>query len=128
MNSNVTTIAVFYICIAILLGAFGAHGIKDFLSESLITTFNKGITYQMYSGLGLLALGLNDSKFNFSLKWSYRLIISGSLLFSINIFIYTFHENIPALKNVVHIIPIGGLLLIIGWGLLGINLLRNNKG
>ena len=78
----------------------------------------------MYSGLGLLILALNDSKFNFSLKWNYRLIVTGSLLFSLNIFIYTFHENIPALKNFVHIVPLGGLLMITGWGLLGIKLLK----
>ena len=124
MNSKITAIASFYIFTAILLGAFGAHGIKDFVTEGLIVTFNKGVTYLMYSGLGLLVLGINDSKFKFSLSWNYRLIVSGSLLFSINIFIYTFHENVPVLKNFVHIVPIGGLLMIIGWGLLGIKLLR----
>jgi len=124
MNKNVTTIAVFFIFTAILLGAFAAHGIKDFVSEQLILTFEKGIKYLMYSGLGLLILALNDSKFNFSLKWNYRLIIIGTLLFSVNIFIYTFHEISPALKNFVHIVPVGGLLMIIGWGILGIKLIK----
>lgn len=124
MNKKITVIAVFYIFIAILLGAFGAHGIKNYVSDDLITTFDKGVKYLMYSGLGLSILGLNESKFSFSLKWNYRLIILGSLLFSLNIFIYTFHENIPALKNFVHVVPIGGLLMIIGWGLLAIKLVK----
>jgi len=124
MNKAISTVAVFYIFTSILLGAFGAHGIKDYVSENLIITFDKGVKYLMFSGLGLLILALNDDKFNFSLKWNYRLIILGSLLFSVNIFIYTFHENIPALKNFVHIVPIGGLLMIIGWGILGFKLLK----
>lgn len=124
MKKSITKIAVFYIFAAILLGAFGAHGIKNYVSEDLILTFDKGVKYLMYSGLGLLILGLNDSKFNFDLKWNYRLIILGSLLFSVNIFIYTFHENLATLKNFVHIVPVGGLLMIVGWGLLGAKLLR----
>ena len=127
MNKQITTLAVFYIFTAILLGAFGAHGIKDYVSEDLIVIFNKGVKYLMYAGLGLLILGLNTDKFKFSLKWNYRLIVLGSLLFSVNLFIYTFHENFSALKNFVHLVPVGGLLMIIGWGSLGVKLLRTNK-
>lgn len=127
MNKTIVTFAVFYIFTSILLGAFGAHGIKNYVSEELIITFDKGVRYMMYSGLGLLILALNDSKFNFSLKWSYRLILTGSFIFSTNIFLYTFHESVPSLKNFVHIVPIGGLLMIIGWGLLGFKLLRRSK-
>jgi len=124
MNKQITTLAVFYIFISILLGAFGAHGIKDYVSEDLIITFNKGVKYLMYAGLGLLILGLNTDKFEFNLKWNFRLIILGSLLFSVNLFIYTFHESFSILKNFVHIVPVGGLLMIIGWGSLGFKLLR----
>jgi len=124
MNKQITTIAVFFIFTSILLGAFGAHGIKDYVSEELCVTFDKGVKYLMYSGLGLLVLALNNDKFEFSLKWNYRLIVIGSLLFSVNLFIYTFHENVPALKNFVHIVPIGGLLMIIGWGSLGFKLVK----
>lgn len=127
MNKTIVTIAVFYTFTSILLGAFGAHGIKNYVSEELIIAFDKGVRYMMYSGLGLLILALNDSKFDFSTKWIYRLIITGSLLFSTNIFLYTFHEVIPALKNFVHIVPIGGLLMIIGWGVLGFKLLNKSK-
>ena len=127
MNQKITAVAVFYIFTSILLGAFGSHGIKNYVSEELIITFDKGVKYLMYSGLGILVLALNDSKFNFSLKWSYRLIILGSLLFSVNIFIYTFHEAIPSLKNFVHIVPLGGLLMIIGWGILGFKLLKKTN-
>ena len=127
MNKQITTLAVFYIFIAILFGAFGAHGIKNYVSDELIVIFNKGVKYLMYSGLGLMILGLNNDKFEFNLKWNYRLIVLGSILFSVNLFIYSFHESYLVLKNVVHIVPVGGLLMVIGWGSLGVKLLRCEK-
>lgn len=127
MKKQIVTIAVFFIFISILLGAFGAHGLKDLVSEKMLITFDKGVKYLMYSGLGLLILSLNDDKFNFNLKWSYSLIIIGALLFSINIFIFTFSEQLPSLKNFVHLVPVGGLLMIVGWGILGIKLITRTK-
>ena len=124
MNKKITTVAVFFILISILLGAFGAHGLKKIVSEELILIFEKGIKYLMYSGLGLLVLALNNDKFNFKMTLVYRLIITGSLMFSINIFIFTFHEIMPSLKNFVHLVPIGGLLMIIGWAILGVKLIK----
>ncbi|MGV6862759.1 MAG: DUF423 domain-containing protein [Putridiphycobacter sp.] len=123
MKKNIVTLAVFFILIAIILGAFGAHGLKDFVSEKLLLSFDKGVKYLMYSGLGLLVLGFNNAKFDFDLKWVYTLIISGTLLFSVNIFIYTFHESVSTLKNFVHLVPVGGMLMIIGWAMLGFKLL-----
>ncbi len=124
MKKSIVTLAVFFIFVSILLGAFGAHGLKDMVSEKMLLTFDKGVKYLMYSGLGLLMLSLNDSQFNFNLKWSYRLIILGTILFSGNIFIYTFSEKLTGLTNFVHLVPVGGLLMIIGWGLLGFKLIK----
>jgi len=123
MKKQIVTIAVFFIFISILLGAFGAHGLKDLVSEKMLITFDKGVKYLMYSGLGLLILSLNDSKFTFNLKWIYRLIIVGTVLFSVDIFIFTFSEHLTGFKNFVHLVPIGGLLMIIGWGILGFKLI-----
>ena len=127
MNKQITKLAVFYIFMAILLGAFGAHGIKKYVSPEYIISFNNGVKYLMYSGLGLLVLALNNDKFEFNLKWNYRLIIVGSLLFSVNLFIYTFHESFTTLRHFVHIVPVGGLLLIIGCGSLGFKLVKPAK-
>ena len=124
MNKTVTIVAICFIFTSILLGAFGAHGLKDMVSKDLLITFDKGVKYLMYSGLGLLILSLNESKFKSSIKSSYRLIIIGSLFFSVDIFIYTFHENFPLFKNFVHLVPIGGLLMLAGWGLLLIKLIK----
>ncbi len=128
MKKSIVTLATFYIFISIILGAIVAHFIEKVVIDSdLLITFDKGVKYLMYSGLGLLILSLNDSKFNFSLKPVYILVIIGSLLFSINIFLYTFHESFPMLKSFVHIVPIGGFAMIIGWGVLIVKLLGAQK-
>jgi uncharacterized membrane protein YgdD (TMEM256/DUF423 family) len=118
MKKQIVSIAVLFILISILLGAFGAHGLKEIVSQKMLLTFDKGVKYLMYSGLGLLILSLNDTKFSFDLKWSYRLIIIGTLLFSLDIFIFTFSEQINSLKNFIHLVPVGGMFMIIGWGAL----------
>lgn len=123
MKKQVVSIAVLFIFISILLGAFGAHGLKEIVSDKMLITFDKGVKYLMYSGLGLLILSLNDSKFTFDLKWTYRLVILGTILFSVDIFIFTFSEHLTGLKNFVHLVPIGGMLMIIGWGILLYHLL-----
>lgn len=125
MNKLIVKIAVFFILLSIILGAMAAHSLEKIIEPDLINTFEKGVKYLMYSGLGLLILGFNQEKLNFNIKWTNRLIIIGSILFSGNIFLYTFHEQIPALKNFVHIVPVGGLLMIIGWTLLFVQLIKS---
>ncbi len=115
MKKNIVLTGAIFICIAIILGAIAAHSLEKIISTELIQTFEKGVKYMLYSGLGLLILGLNHEKFPFSMKWVYILLINGTLLFSGNIFLYVFHELSPGLKNFVHIVPIGGLMMILAW-------------
>ncbi len=124
MSKKVLVFASVFILLSIVLGAIAAHSLKNLISEELILSFEKGVKYMMYSGLGLLILGLNDSKFNFSLTPVYRCIKIGTVLFSGCIFIYIFHEQLPALKHFVHLVPIGGTLMIIGWAILLYKLLK----
>lgn len=125
MNRKISITAAFYIFISIILGAIGAHFVEKHITDiSLLDTFDKGVKYLLYTGFGLLIIGLNEQKFNFKLRYFYALEIIGSLLFSVNIFLYIFHETIPALKSFVHIVPVGGSLMIIGWGVLIYNLIR----
>ncbi|HEX2242671.1 MAG TPA: DUF423 domain-containing protein, partial [Gammaproteobacteria bacterium] len=42
--------------IAVALGAFGAHSLKDRLGPELFNIFETGVRYQMYHALGLLAV------------------------------------------------------------------------
>ncbi|WP_298502958.1 DUF423 domain-containing protein [uncultured Maribacter sp.] len=105
--------------LAIILGAFGAHALKKILNEDQLKSFETGVKYQMYHALLLLMLG-------FSLKLETGLeramvycIIIGVFLFSFSIY----GLCISAAKGkkwrfLGPITPLGGLLLVLGWGML----------
>jgi uncharacterized membrane protein YgdD (TMEM256/DUF423 family) len=98
------------------LGAFGAHFLKKRIPEPAVQSFEVGVRYMMYHGLALLILPL------FSLaktEWIERFFILGTVLFSFSIFLLSlqtlFKRNLKVLGPVT---PVGGFLLIVGWGLL----------
>ena len=124
MQKNIVMTAAIFICVSIILGALAAHSLEKLLSQDLIETFEKGVKYLIYSGFGLLIIGLNKDRLKVNLKWFYILLLVGTILFSGNIFLYVFHETIPSLKNFVHLVPIGGLLMILAWAVLILKLIR----
>lgn len=110
------TIASFLGLLAVILGAFGAHALKNILSESAMQSFQTAVRYQLFHVLVLLVLNLN-SEISSALKKkiSYFFIV-GIVLFSGSI--YTIYLlNVPA-KFIWFVTPLGGLILIIGWAML----------
>ncbi len=119
MKNLVLTIASLYGMIAVILGAFGAHAFKKILPAEKLASFEVGVRYQMYHAIVLLAIGLYF-QFNNGLErsaaWS---IIAGTFIFSFSIYLLSFADYWGAnLKFLGPITPLGGLLMIIGWGLL----------
>ena len=111
-------IGTLFILTGILLGAFGAHGLKNALTPEQITSFETGVRYQIYHGLALLVLS--------QLKWfnfrTLSLLTTGTLFFSISIYLLTIDELINLnLSWIASITPLGGLTMIIGWLLFFIN-------
>lgn len=125
MSKKIVLTGAIFITLAIIFGAMAAHALEKWIGPDLITTFEKGVKYQFYVGLGLLAFGLNADKINFSLKLFYLLNLIGVILFSGGIYTYVFHELAPALKPAVHIVPFGGSCMIIGWIVIIIQLIRH---
>ena len=76
MNKQFVITACILIALSIILGAFGAHGLKNLVEADAIEIFEKGVKYQMYSGLGLLVIGLSASKFNFSYNESISSLLT----------------------------------------------------
>ena len=127
MTKKYLIVSILFILFSIILGAFGAHGLKNLTSEpKILNAFEVGVRYLTYSGLGLLILTLNSERFKFELTWVYRLISSGYLIFSGCLILYAFSIVIPALKPLALIVPFGGLLMIIGWAILLIKSLKKN--
>lgn len=118
MNRNIVIAASCLLILAIVLGAFGAHGLKELVSAERLQTFEVGVKYQFYQGLGLLVLGLNADKIRFSLKAVWMLMIIGTLMFSVSIYFLAIQEVIGMnLRFLGPVTPIGGLLMIMGWSM-----------
>lgn len=103
---------------AVALGAFGAHGLKNILSPELLTTYQTGVTYQMWHALGLLAVGIIQQQEPESklLIWASRCLFFGILLFSGSLYLL----SLLNIKELGMLTPIGGVSFIIAWTLLAI--------
>ena len=114
-KSLLITGAVFGL-IAIVLGAFAAHGLKILLSAENIMTFETGVKYQMYSGLFLLFLGSTSKTTEKVKKTCFYLTSLGVVLFSGSIFLLATNDLTSFDFTVIGFItPIGGTLLIAAW-------------
>jgi uncharacterized membrane protein YgdD (TMEM256/DUF423 family) len=112
--------------IAIILGAFGAHALKKVLSIEQLSTFETGVRYQMYHALFLLFIGLMKNISLKAKKTIYFLVLFGILLFSGSIYLLATNDLTTFdFKVIGFVTPIGGLLLIVAWVVLFINI--NNK-
>lgn len=126
MNKQMALVGTGFIALGIILGAFGAHGLKELVSPERLLSFETGVKYQIYHGLGILLLGLNADKFRADLKWVFTSLIGGTILFSVSIYFLALQDvwGVP-LSFLGTVTPLGGLAMIIGWALLFYNLLRD---
>ena len=127
MKSKIVTTATILGIIAIILGAFGAHALKKFLAVEQLATFETGVRYQMYHALFLLFIGLYDELTDAVKKTIYYLVLSGVILFSGSIYLLATNDLTAFdFKRIGFVTPIGGLLLIMAWGVLLVTLLNKN--
>ena len=128
MNRTIALTGTVLLIISIILGAFGAHALKEILKEEQLISFETGVRYQMIHGLGLLILGLNADRHKFQLKTIYWLLLSGVVLFSISIYFLAMQDVLGMkLKFLGPITPLGGLLMILGWSAYGFQLFRSKS-
>jgi len=125
MNKTILLTGIVFGILAVILGAFGAHGLEKLVNADAIQTFETGVRYQMYHALFLLVLGSMPQLPEQRKKTIYYLIVAGVVLFSFSIYFLA----INALTNfdfkiIGFLTPIGGLLLILGWGIFGYRLYR----
>ncbi|HBK83161.1 MAG TPA: DUF423 domain-containing protein [Flavobacterium sp.] len=116
MAQKIIIIALSLGVLAIVLGAFGAHGLKKFLSEDQLTSFETGVRYQMYHALFLLFLAQTNYITERQKIIVFLITLLGVLLFSGSIYLLS-TSNITNIKSkfIGLITPIGGLLLISSW-------------
>jgi len=116
INKNIVVTAAILGALTIMIGAFGAHGLKELITEKSLVSFETGVRYQMYHVIVMLILGISTNILPKTQKWVFRFFIIGILFFSGSIYLLTLNEFFPFnAKTIAFITPIGGFLLIIGW-------------
>ena len=104
--------------LAVALGAFGAHGLQNKLTEQMLATYETGVKYHMMHALGLILIGIISRYTSGSvlINWSGWLICAGIVLFSGSLYVL----SISGIRWLGAITPLGGLCFLAGWLLLAV--------
>jgi len=129
MEKKLVITAAIFGFLAVLLGAFGAHGLKSVLLEKDLTSFETGIRYQFYHTFLLLFISTTSLLSTKTKKTLLYLITIGIIFFSGSIYILATDELLfqKSIKSIVFITPLGGFLLISAWFLVLLNLLKKKQ-
>ncbi len=115
MSKTILMTASILLALAVAIGAFGAHGLKQHISGEMLQTYKTGVEYHFYHALGLLLIGVLTISFPSELlKWSAIFMVAGIVLFSGSLYVLA----ISGIKWIGAITPVGGLGFIAGWVLL----------
>ena len=108
--------------LTVLLGAFGAHGLRDIISPGLFDAYQTGVQYQGLHALALLVTGLlMERREHIELRWAGWAFSSGILLFCGSLYLMAAID----IRWLGMVTPFGGLAFLLGWGLLFRHLLRD---
>ena len=98
--------------VAVGLGAFGAHGLRARLGPEMLSVFETGVRYQMYHALALLGVAwLISRQPSLAATIAGICFLLGTLIFSGCLYALV----LSGMKILGAIVPIGGVLLIVGW-------------
>jgi uncharacterized membrane protein YgdD (TMEM256/DUF423 family) len=104
--------------LSVLIGAFAAHFLKQYVNPEVMSTFQTGVTYQFYHSLALLITGVLHKRYpNTWILWAGRFFVVGTILFSGSLYLLTLLKSIKdiGLGGFGLLTPVGGLLLVAGW-------------
>jgi uncharacterized membrane protein YgdD (TMEM256/DUF423 family) len=131
MNKKITAFACIGIALGIVLGAFGAHGLRQVTDDaSIMNSYKTGVDYHLFHSVAFLIFGLlGASVLTVPIRKSaLTLIFIGILLFSGSLYLLTwFRLNGWSYAWIGPITPMGGTLLIAGWAWLAYSLLRPER-
>ncbi|MCH8080348.1 MAG: DUF423 domain-containing protein [Proteobacteria bacterium] len=109
--------------LVVLIGAFGAHGLKARLTVENMAVFQTGVQYHFYHAVGLILLGLIALQIPITpyLRWSGWLMLVGIVLFSGSLYAL----SITNIRWLGMITPLGGTAFILAWLMLTIGIMKS---
>ena len=127
MERKLISLGLGMLTLAIILGAYAAHGLESRgIEEKAIKSFETGVRYIMYTSFGFLLLSQLQQRFDFEIKSQFRQILWGTVLFSLSIFALVlsplFSLDVKSIMG--PLTPIGGGIMIIGWAGIFIKYIR----
>jgi uncharacterized membrane protein YgdD (TMEM256/DUF423 family) len=123
MSRHLIVIAGIFGLLAVVIGAFGAHGLKNRLAPDLMSAYQTGVQYHFYHALALLACGIlmRTGIDNSAMRISGYAFIAGIILFSGSLYVLA----VTGLRWLGAITPLGGVAFIAGWLFLILGVLRS---
>ena len=102
----------------VVLGAFGAHGLKSKVTPEMLTVWNTGVFYHLVHALGLVIVGilcqiLPEVGLVRNAGWAY---FAGIILFSGSLYLLV----LTSIKPLGMVTPFGGIAFLVGWVMLAI--------
>ncbi len=116
MNKRIILTASFFGALAVILGAFGAHGLEKIVEPSALKTWHTAVEYQFYHVFALLYLSTFARYKNKLIGLAFIFFTTGILLFSGSLYLLSLKDVYHLSINFIGpVTPIGGLCFIIGW-------------
>lgn len=117
MNKRIILTASFFGALAVILGAFGAHALKNLIDTYAIGIWQKGVEYQFYHTFALLYLSTFARYKNKLISFAFIFFVAGIILFSGSLYLMALKDVYTSsiASYIGPITPIGGLCFIVGW-------------
>lgn len=116
MNKRIILTGALFGLIAVILGAFGAHGLEGKISESSIDNWKTAVSYQFYHTFAILYLSSFSRAKNGLINFSFLSFVVGILFFCGSLYLLSTREITGLTASFLGpITPIGGLFFIMGW-------------
>ncbi|WPU96791.1 DUF423 domain-containing protein [Mucilaginibacter sabulilitoris] len=127
MNKQIIITASLFGMLAVITGAFGAHGLKALLPDSQLEVWHTAVQYNFYHVFALLFLSTFARFKNRLITLSYYFFTFGIVCFSGSLYLLSCRSILgwDWLLALGPITPLGGLLFILGWLMLALAAFRN---
>jgi uncharacterized membrane protein YgdD (TMEM256/DUF423 family) len=132
LSRNVKTLLILAFSaagLAVACGALGAHGLKSILDSDRLQIFNKGTFYLLVHALAVIVFLLFNNTSNFRIsETAIWIMFTGACIFSFSVYLVSFSNlgHLEFLRYAGMTAPIGGILMIVSWFLIAIQIYKQN--